>query len=151
MQLLCQIYDNEGKIHSTELVLTSHNALKKSNVHRLMVGEAKYQLTKNGAVTLTAEDKSKIVFNLYGGKFKENELITDREILSVFGTKVITVPLIEQKIKEIRDALNADLTENKAVSDNHINMITNIIEKLDVLRDAFLQVGKEPCQSQQAQ
>lgn len=145
MQLLSQIYDNDGKIRSTELVLTSNNAMKKATVHRLLVGEAKYQLMKNGAVTFTAGDGSKVVLNLFGGKHKENDMITDREILSVFGTKVITMDLLNEKILEIGEALKEDLAGDKEVPDAHLTMITKLVEKLGALRDAFLQVGTAQC------
>lgn len=134
MQLLTRIHKADGSLHMTQLLFVTHNTLKKINAP-LLVGKPKYHLVKQGAITLTAADNSKIIYNLYGGNFPENDLITDSEIVRIFGNQVIDVDVIDKVIIKLKNTAESEIDK---LSDVEFRELTRLLEKLANLKEAFL-------------
>lgn len=133
MQLLTRIHKADGTLHMTQLVFVTHNSLKKINAP-LLVGKPKYFLTKQGAVTLTAKDNSKIIYNLYGGNFPNNDLITDNELVRIFGNSVVDSDLIDKVLIKLKNTAKDEIDK---MSDVEFKELTRIMEKLAALKEAF--------------
>jgi hypothetical protein len=129
-----RVYKDDGAVHTTQLLFVTHNSLKKINAP-LLAGRYKYYLTKQGAVTLTAVDNSKITYNLYGGNFPENDLISDNEIVKIFGNSVIDVHSIDSAIIRLKNTSEQEIDK---ISNEQFKELTKILEKLTALKEAFL-------------
>lgn len=133
MQFLSRVYEKDGTPFKTEILFVTNNSLKKINAP-LLVGQARYNLTKHGHVRLESKDGSKIEYSLYGGKFPENPLIDDKTLGAVFGNVIVT----QEKVQDAIDMLAKELESQ--VSDltiEQVNFASKMIEQLETFKQAF--------------
>lgn len=133
MQLLSRVYEKDGTPFKTEILFVTNNSLKKINAP-LLVGQAKYNLTKNGSVKLESKDGSRIEYALYGGKYPANPLIDDKTLSVVFGNVIVTQDKVQDAIDKLAFNLEKDVEE---LTPEQVTFASNLIDQLENFKHAF--------------